>query len=114
MSDKGGIEFEIPLIPSEDELRQMRKEQTREKLRLISTPSFSGLIAAIKLDEEIQFFVTKMKNEWSLLGIEFDGHGFIERIKQLASTTSHSTETVFTSEKDRENERLEKYRESLK
>ncbi|WP_182914573.1 hypothetical protein [Paenibacillus thiaminolyticus] len=31
----GGIEFEIPLIPTEEELRQMRKEQTKEKLQLL-------------------------------------------------------------------------------
>lgn len=35
MSDKGGIEFEFPLIPTEEELRKMRKEQTREKLFII-------------------------------------------------------------------------------
>ncbi|WII36828.1 hypothetical protein [Paenibacillus thiaminolyticus] len=31
----GGIEFEIPLIPTEEELRQMRKERTRESLQVI-------------------------------------------------------------------------------
>ncbi|GAA0390450.1 hypothetical protein [Paenibacillus motobuensis] len=31
----GGIEIEIPLIPTEEELREMRKEQTREKLQLL-------------------------------------------------------------------------------
>ncbi|WP_162616163.1 hypothetical protein [Paenibacillus lutimineralis] len=31
----GGIEIEIPLMPTEEELREMRKEQTREKLQLL-------------------------------------------------------------------------------
>jgi hypothetical protein len=31
----GGIEIVIPLIPTEEELREMRKEQTREKLQLL-------------------------------------------------------------------------------
>ncbi|MFD0868778.1 hypothetical protein [Paenibacillus residui] len=31
----GGIEIEFPLIPTEEELREMRKEQTREKLQLL-------------------------------------------------------------------------------
>ncbi|MFW5436571.1 hypothetical protein [Paenibacillus apiarius] len=31
----GGIEFEFPLIPTEEELRQLRKEQTRDKLQVI-------------------------------------------------------------------------------
>ncbi|WP_179015955.1 hypothetical protein [Paenibacillus sp. 79R4] len=31
----GGIEIEVPLMPTEDELREMRKEQTREKLQVI-------------------------------------------------------------------------------
>lgn len=35
MSDKGGIEFEFPLMPTEEELREMRKEQTKEKLQLM-------------------------------------------------------------------------------
>ena len=35
MSDKGGIEFEFPLMPTEEELREMRKEQTKEKLQLL-------------------------------------------------------------------------------
>ncbi len=35
MSDKGGIEFEFPLMPTKEELRQMRKEQTKEKLFII-------------------------------------------------------------------------------
>lgn len=35
MSDKGGIEFEFPLMPTADELRQMWKDRTREKLFII-------------------------------------------------------------------------------
>lgn len=31
----GGIEFEFPLIPTEEELRQMRKEQMKDKLQLL-------------------------------------------------------------------------------
>ncbi|BFH63916.1 hypothetical protein [Paenibacillus azoreducens] len=31
----GGIEFEFPLIPTEEELRQMSKDVTREKLQII-------------------------------------------------------------------------------
>jgi len=30
-----GIEFEFPLFPTEEELRQLQKEQTREKLQLL-------------------------------------------------------------------------------
>lgn len=35
MSENGGIEFEIPLMPTEEQLRQMSKEQTREKLQIL-------------------------------------------------------------------------------
>jgi hypothetical protein len=35
VSDKGGIEFEFPLIPTAEELRQMWKDRTREKLFII-------------------------------------------------------------------------------
>lgn len=34
MSEYGGIEFEIPLIPTEEQLRQMRKEQIRERQKV--------------------------------------------------------------------------------
>ncbi|GIO33248.1 hypothetical protein J2TS6_43890 [Paenibacillus albilobatus] len=33
--EDGGIEFEFPLIPTEEELRQMSKDVTREKLQII-------------------------------------------------------------------------------
>lgn len=35
MSDDGGIEFDSPLTPTEEELRQMQKEQSREKLQVL-------------------------------------------------------------------------------
>lgn len=31
----GSIENEVPLVPTEEELRQIRKEQTKEKLQVI-------------------------------------------------------------------------------
>lgn len=31
----GSIEIEVPLVPTEEELRQIRKEQTKEKLQVI-------------------------------------------------------------------------------
>lgn len=32
---EGGIEIEIPLFPTEEELREMRKAQTREELQVL-------------------------------------------------------------------------------
>lgn len=31
----GGIEIEFPLMPTEEELREIRKEQTKERLQVI-------------------------------------------------------------------------------